>query len=336
MKWTWLAALGVASSTILTGSQANAQAIEIPYVQKTQKTLRLAHGLAAGSAYDLGAKRFAELVDTYTRRAIEIKVFPSAQLGLEQNTAKDVQLGTLDFTIVAINNASMWYKPLDVAVLPFIFRDRKHVDAVFDGPVGKELLENYRTASGVRIVSRFEWGDRGIITKSKAVEKPEDLKGIKIRLPKNAVMLDSYNAIGATTTAIDWGELYAALQQGAADGLEGPPQGMLDMKFTDFLKVYSYVPVFYGVTVVLMNDKTFESLSKEHQDAILRAGREAGEYQRWLSTMSHLNGIANLQKAGVKVVMPKLDAFAAAVKPVVDKYKGEIGEQWIKKVVEAK
>lgn len=313
-----------------------AQTVDLPYVQKTQKTMRLAHGVVPGSPYDLGAKRFAELVEIYTRRAIQVKVFPSSQLGLEQNTAKDVQLGTLDFTVVAINNATMWYKPLDVTVLPFIFRDRQHVDAVFNGPVGKELLENYRKASGVRILSRFEWGDRGIINKTRAIEKLDDMKGIKIRLPKNSVMLDSYSALGATTTAIDWGELYAALQQGAADGLEGPPQGMIDMKFTDFLKYYSYVPVFYGVTVMLVNDKSFQALPKEHQDAIERAGREAGEYQRWLSTVSHVEGLANLQKMGVKVNVPSLEPFRAAVKPVWEKYKTEIGDEWIKKVVEAK
>jgi TRAP-type transport system periplasmic protein len=313
-----------------------AQTVDLPYVQKTQKTMRLAHGVVPGSPYDLGAKRFAELVEIYTRRAIQVKVFPSSQLGLEQNTAKDVQLGTLDFTVVAINNATMWYKPLDVTVLPFIFRDRQHVDAVFNGPVGKELLENYRKASGVRILSRFEWGDRGIINKTRAIEKLDDMKGIKIRLPKNSVMLDSYSALGATTTAIDWGELYAALQQGAADGLEGPPQGMIDMKFTDFLKYYSYVPVFYGVTVMLVNDKSFQALPKEHQDAIERAGREAGEYQRWLSTVSHVDGLANLQKMGVKVNVPSLEPFRAAVKPVWEKYKTEIGDEWIKKVVEAK
>lgn len=329
-----LAAL--AMGAVLSTGPAIAQSVDLPYVQKTQKTLRFAHGVVAGSPYDLGAKRFAELVDTYTRRALQVKVFPSAQLGLEQNTSKDVQLGTLDFTLVAINNATMWYKPLDVMVLPFIFRDRDHVNAVINGPVGQELMENYRKASGVRIVAFFEWGDRGIINKTRAIEKPDDLKGIKIRLPKNAVMLDSYNAIGATTTAIDWGELYAALQQGVADGLEGPPQGMIDMKFTDFLKYYSYVPVFYGVSVVLMNDKSFLAMPKAQQDAILRAGKEAGEYQRWLSAVSHVDGLANLQKLGVKVNVPKLDPFIAAVKPVWEKNKATIGEEWIKKVVDAK
>ncbi|MCL4764622.1 MAG: TRAP transporter substrate-binding protein [Hyphomicrobiaceae bacterium] len=329
--------LGLALGTGLALAPHDTRAQEIPYIEKPQKTMRLAHGVAPGMPYDTGAHRFAELVEQYTRGAIRVKVFPSSQLGLEQNTAKDVQLGTLDLTLIAINNASMWYKPLDVMIMPFIFRDRHHANAVVNGAVGKELFENYRKASGVRIVSVFEWGDRSIINKVRPINKPEDLKGVKIRLPKNAVMLDTYSALGATPAAIDWGELYSALQQGVADGLEGPPQGMLDMKFTDFLKNYSYVNIFYGLAVVLINDKAFDAMPKEHQQAILQAGYEAGEYQRWISAVSHLDGLKRLQETGVKVNMvADRNAFVEAVKPVYEKYSKEIGEDWIKKVRDAK
>lgn len=330
-----LSMFGLALAVALAPQAALAQ--DIPYIKKTQKAMRLAHGVVPGSPYDLGAHRFAELVDQYTRRAIQVKVFPNAQLGLEQNTAKDVQLGTLDLTLVAINNASIWYKPLDVTIMPFIFRDRDHANSVVNGPVGKELFDEYRKASGVRIISVFEWGDRAIINRIRPINKPDDLKGIKIRLPKNSVMLDTYSALGATTAAIDWGELYSALQQGVADGLEGPPQGMLDMKFTDFLKNYSYINIFYGLSVILMNDKAFQALPKEHQEAITRAGYEAGEYQRWVSAVSHVDGLKHLQKAGVKVnVIADRQAFLEAVKPVYDKYRKDLGEEWFRKVENAK
>jgi len=325
------------AAVALFGAAASAQSVDIPYVKKTAKTLRLAHGLTAGSPYDLGAKRFAELVDAYSQRAMQVQIFPNAQLGVEQNTSKDVQLGTLDMTLVAINNASMWYPPLDVTIMPFIFRDRDHANAVINGAVGKELFENYRKASGVRIISVFEWGDRAIINKARSIDKPADLKGLKIRVPKNPVMVDTYNALGATATAIDWGELYSALQGGVADGLEGPPQGMIDMKFTDFLKYYSYVNIFYGLAVIIANDKAFSALPDGQQQALLRAGQEAGEYQRWVSTVSHIDGLQRLQKMGVKVnVVKDRDAFVNAVKPVWDKYRKVIGEDWFRKVQSAK
>jgi TRAP-type C4-dicarboxylate transport system substrate-binding protein len=150
-------------------------------------------------------------------------------------------------------------------------------------------------------------------------------------------MVDTYNAIGATATAIDWGELYSALQGGVADGLEGPPQGMIDMKFTDFLKYYSYVNIFYGLAVIIANDKAFSALPAAQQKALLRAGEEAGEYQRWVSTVSHIDGLQRLQKMGVKVnVVKDRDAFVKAVEPVWDKYRKVIGEDWFRKVQSAK
>ncbi len=317
-------------------STAFAQEIRVPYIKDTVKTLRLAHGLTPGSPYDKGAQRFAELVEIYTRGAIKVKIFPSAQLGKEQDTAKDVQLGTLDLTLVAINNSSMWYKPLDIFIMPFIFRDREHANAVIEGPVGKELFENYRKASGNRILSIFEWGDRAIFNNKRAINHPDDMKGIKIRVPKNAVMVDTYNAFGATATAIDWGELYSALQQGVADGLEGPPQGMLDMKFNDFLKFYSYINVYYGTAVIIINDKLFQSLTPEDQAGIIRAGQEAGTYQRWISTVSHLNGLTNMKKLGVNVnIVKDRQAFIDRVQPLWAKYRTIIGSEWFDKVQNA-
>ncbi|MEX0730821.1 MAG: TRAP transporter substrate-binding protein [Aquisalimonadaceae bacterium] len=330
---------GIAGAVFaLAASQAMAQApeVEVPYVKEATKTARLAHGVTEQMAYHTGAERFAELVEAYTQGAVKVDIYPNAQLGLEQDTAKDTQLGVLEMTLVAINNASMWYPPLDVTILPFMFRDREHVNAVVNGPVGKDLFEEYHKASGMRIISVMEWGDRGVLNSKRSIEEPSDFEGIKIRLPKNSVMLDTYNALGANPTAIDWGELYGALQQGVADGLEGPPHGMVDMKFTDFLKFYSYVPVFHGLAVVLVNDDWFNALTPAQQEGVLRAGREAGDYQRWVSAKAHVGGLGQMAELGVTVNAPEnLDAFMTAVEPVWDKYRDDIGDEWIKRVESA-
>jgi len=329
-----LAVLGI-SLAVPFSAQA-ASEVNVPYIKETKKTLKLAHGLPTGSSYDKGAHRFSELVETYTRGEVKVKIYPGGQLGTEVDVAKDVQLGTVDLGLVAINNSSKWYKPLDVFVMPFIFRDREHANAVIEGPVGKELFDNYRKASGMNIVSLFEWGDRAIFNNKRAINHPDDLKGLKIRVPKNKAMIDTYNAFGANASAIAWGELYSALQQGVADGLEGPPQGMLDMKFNDFLDYYSYINVYYGTSVILMNEKVLQKLSSKNQAAVLRAGKEAGVYQRWLSTISHVDGLAKMEELGVKVnVVSDRQAFIDKVKPVWDKYRGIIGDEWFDKVAQA-
>ena len=319
---------------------ANAQEdlkVKITYIKPTKHELRLAHAVTVGMPYDKGAHRFAELVEIYSQGEIKIKIFPNAQLGNEQTTVKMVQLGTLDLSLQAVNNTTMWYRPMDIYIMPFIFRDREHAKKVVFGPLGKELEENFMKASGFRNISWFEWGDRSIFNKIRPINKPEDLKGIKIRVPKNPTMVDTYNAIGATATAIDWGELHSALQQGLADGLEGPPQGMIDMKFHDFLKFYSYVNIFYGLSNIIINEKLFQSLSKESQKAVLRAGFEAGEYERWLSTIDHVKGLENLTKLGIKVnVVKDRQAFVDRVKPVWEKYRDKIGDKWFDAVVNTK
>ena len=306
------------------------------YVQTPQNTFRLAHGNAPGSPYDLGANRFAELVEVYSRGAMKVDVYPAAQLGGEQAVAKDVQLGVIDMTAVPTQNASMWYKPMDVFVLPFLFKDRFHVDAVVEGPIGEKLFEEYREASGVRVISVFEYGNRAPMNNVRPITTPADFAGIKFRVPKNDIMVDAYQALGANPTAIDWGDLYGALQQGVADGLEGPPQNMIDAKFFDFLKYYSYVDPFFGVVIMIMNDDIFNSLTEEEQAIILRAGSEAGQYQRWVSAKSHVDGMERLKEKGVEVnIVADRQPFMDAVKPVVDKYKPEIGAELVDQVMAA-
>jgi len=329
--------LVVLSLLLAVNASAQSLKVDIPYIKPTKHELRLGHGLPPGSPYDMGAHRFAELAQIYSRGEIKIKIFPSAQLGNEQVTAKMVQLGTLDMCLTAVNNSTMWYRPMDIYIMPFIFRNREHVNKVLFGPVGQKLEEAFTKASGMRIVSWFEWGDRSIFNKVRPINTLADLKGIKIRVPKNPVMVDTYNAIGATATAIDWGELYSALQQGLADGLEGPPQGMIDMKFYDFLKYYSYVNIFYGLADVYMNEKIFQGLSEENRNALLRAGREAGDYQRWISTVSHVDGLARLAELGIEVnKIADQKAFIDAVQPVWEKYREKIGSEWFDAIINTK
>jgi tripartite ATP-independent transporter DctP family solute receptor len=324
-------------SLVPTAGEAADLAVKLSYIKPMKYKLRLAHGLPPNSLYDLGCKRFAQLANEYSRGEIEVKIFPSAQLGTEQVTTKMVQLGTLDLSLQAVNNTTMWYRPMDIYIMPFIFRDRKHVDAVLFGPVGKKMEKEYIKASKMRIVSWFEWGDRAIFNSKRPINKPEDLEGVKIRVPKNPVMVDTYNYLGANATAIDWGELYSALQQGLADGLEGPPQGMIDMKFYDFLKYYSYINVFYGLADMVMNEKLFQSMSKENQEVILRAGREAGAYQRWISAKSHIDGLKKLAELGVKVNKVEDRAlFVEKVKPVWEKYRKKLGNEVFDAVINAK
>ena len=109
------------------------------------------------------------------------------------------------------------------------------------------------------------------------------------------------------------------------------------MKFYDFLKYYSYVNIFYGLADVFMNEKIFQGLSKENQAALIKAGSEAGAYQRWISTVSHVDGLKRLTELGITVNKVKdRKAFFDAVQPVWEKYRKKIGNEWFKAISDAK
>ena len=112
---------------------------------------------------------------------------------------------------------------------------------------------------------------------------------------------------------------------------------MLDMKFNDFLKYYSYINVYYGTAVVIINDKLLNGLSAENKAAVIRAGDEAGTYQRWISTVSHLKGLSKMKELGIKVnVVKDRQAFVDRVKPLWQKYRKIIGDSWFDRVANAK
>lgn len=196
--------------------------IKIPYIKETKHVLRIAHGGIANMEIPVhrASVLFAELVDTYTRGEVNINIYPNSQLGSEEVTAKMVNLGTLDMTLLSINNATQWYPPMNVYMMPFIFRDRDHVNKVIYGPVGRELEENYLKASKMRIIDWLEWGDRCPLTRSRAINTPADMKGLKMRTPKNPVMIDTYNALGAISTAINWGSSIALFRKDYAMALK--------------------------------------------------------------------------------------------------------------------
>jgi len=305
--------------------------------KKPKYTLRLGHCVSDRHAYHLGSVRLAELVKEYTGGEAEIKIYPNFQLGTEQVQNKNVQMGTQDMSLGAINNLAPWYAPLNIFMQPYIFRDREHAFKVADGSVGQSLREGFIKATGMRLVTFFEYGWRCIANNKRPINKVDDFKGILVRVPKNAVMIDTYNALGAQATPIAWGETFNALQQGVVDGFEGTPPIVLDLKFYEVIKYLSLSNTFYGFSNIVINEKTFQKLPQSVQDAILRAAKEAENYQRELSIKQHNDAGSELNKKGVIVNnIDDLNPFRQKVQKVWTKYESQIGKELFDAVVAVK
>ena len=299
-------------------------------------SLTFGHGLTTDNPYHLGAVRFSELCEIYSRGEIRIKVFPSSQLGSEQAMFKATQLGTQDIALGAINNLAPFWPPMNVFIMPYAFRSNEHAFNVVDGPVGKELREKFLKASGLRIISMYHLGFRSLGNSKRAIYEPKDLDGILFRVPKNPVMLDTTKALGADTIAMAWSEVFNALKQGVVDGHDVPPGISLSMKFYDAgEKYYSLTKHFYAFASVVMSERVFQKLPKHVQEIITRSAQESEKYQRWVSLQNTAKAIGGLEKHGVKVnEVNNPESFQKLVKPVWTKYSKKIPEikYWLDKI----
>ncbi|MCK4785725.1 MAG: TRAP transporter substrate-binding protein [Desulfobacteraceae bacterium] len=306
------------------------------FVKDTKYTLKFGHCLPPDNPYHIGAIRFAELCKVYSKGELETKVYPSFQLGSEQEQFKACQMGTQDISLGAINNAAPFWPPLNVFIMPYAFRSNEHAFNVADGSVGKELKEKFLKATNLRMISLYHLGFRSFGNSKRAIYKPEDLKGVLFRVPKNPVMIDTTKALGADVIAMAWSEVFNALKQGVVDGHDVPPGISLSMKFYDAgEKYYSFTKHFYAFACVLMSEKRFQKLPKHIQDIIIRAGKEAEDYQRWVSIQNTLKAIKGLQEHGVKVnEVDDMKAFRILVKPVWSKYSTKPPEikYWLDKI----
>ena len=141
-----------------------------------QTTLKLGHVSSADNVYHLGALRFAERVSSLTNGSVKVDALCCAQLGNDVAQAKTVQLGAQDLAIVSSNNLAQFYAPIDIFSMPALFEDIPSAQKAVFGPVGAEIFENFRKATGMRVVYTTAWGSRSMINNKRSITKPDDLK----------------------------------------------------------------------------------------------------------------------------------------------------------------
>ena len=181
---------------------------------QAQTTLRFGHANNAGEiAYDL----FAEFADNVTKKSggqLTVRVFPSEQLGKEVDLVQQVKSGALDITAPSMAASSTLVPAFEMPSAPFLWRDWKEAEAVIRGPAMDAQFNELRDKHNILPLSKiWYWGWRNFTFTTKEVRKPEDMAGLKIRVPESPVWVEMVRGFGASPTPIPFGEVYTALQQ---------------------------------------------------------------------------------------------------------------------------
>ncbi|MBS0513584.1 MAG: TRAP transporter substrate-binding protein [Proteobacteria bacterium] len=267
-------------------------------------TFKMAVGDAAGGTqWELGTS-FAKSFSEKTGGKHKVDLFPNGQLGDEQDTVNNASMGLLDFSILAINNITPFSPTVGVLTMPYVIRSAEEAKKLTTGAVGKELTANTVRDAGVRIIGWAYSGFRVLTNSKKPVQTLNDLKGLVIRVPKNEIMIASYQAWGVNPTPMSWAETFTALQQRVVDGQDNPYITISAMKFNEVQKYITNIRYIFSLEPLIVSEQVFKAQKPDVQKAILEAGEAATEhsYKYLLETEDRIK--KELVAKGMQIVEP--------------------------------
>jgi tripartite ATP-independent transporter DctP family solute receptor len=272
--------------------------------------------------------RVGKKLEAATSGRISIQMYPAMQLGGEKEMIEQAQVGALQMARVSVGPVGTIVDELNVFNLPFVFRDEAHMRKVIDGEIGREMLEKIsaNTRTGLIGLCWMDAGTRNVYT-NKPIRKPDDLKGLKIRMMGNPLFVETMNAMGGNGISMSFSELYNALQTGVVDGAENNPPTFVTHNHYQLLKYFSFTEHLIIPEILVFSRRSWDGLSKDNQGLLQKFAREAQFEERELWDKMVEESLAKLKSAGVTLVTDvDKKAFQASVRPVYDKYGSKYAE----------
>ena len=231
----------------------------------------------------------------------ECTIYPNGTLGSDVALAQMVQAGDIQMSACSTSNLTSFNQNLEVFSLPFAFANEEVAYKVLDGEFGQKMLDSMEAACGLKAIGYFESCTYRELSSNKEIHSPADLNGVKIRVMQSGLHIAIWESLGAIPTAIAFGELYTALQQGTVDAQDNPLELVISQGFYEVQKYITLTNHIFQVGMATCNPDWFNSLSAEDQQVVLDAAKAAVEFQRQEAAAKKDAYISTLEEAGLKV-----------------------------------
>jgi tripartite ATP-independent transporter DctP family solute receptor len=242
-------------------------------------TIRLGHVGFPGSLFDVTANRFAEQVNQALKGRVEVRVFHSSQLGSDEQMIKGIRVGAPEMQIPSTVMSTVDQR-YGVFEMPYLIVSREHMKkAAASKEVQKALFEPL-PAKGIRVLGVWENGFRHITNNVRPIVRPDDLKGIKLRVPGGIWRVKMFQAYGANPSPMPFSEVYSALQSGVMDGQENPFSQIYSAKFQEVQKFLSLTGHVYTPAYLIVSEQFWSRLPKDAQQTIAKIAWDAGDFAR--------------------------------------------------------
>lgn len=280
-----------------------------------------------------GLTRMAEIVEERSGGRLRIQVYASGQLGDEKETIESTRLGTIQINRTSTGPLAEFVPGMKILGLPYLFRDARHQWNVLHGPIGEELLATLPPAGFVGL-TYYDGGARSFYNSARPVRSPHDLRGLKIRTQQSEVMMATVKALGASPTPMAFSEVYSSLQTGVIDGAENNPPSYVSTGHHEVAKHYTLDGHSRVPEIVIINRKTWDSLSAEDRTILRQAAEESAAHQRDLWRAYEEEALATARDGGCEIIEPDAAPFRQAAAAVVEQH-GRGYEEIIARIREA-
>lgn len=296
-------------------------------------TLKFAYELPTDHPWGKGAELFKKIVEEETNGSIKVKLYGAGSLGGSgREIQESTKVGTIDIGISSTPMAQM--NPfIDIFSLPYIFKDRESAWEILDGEIGEQIGERLKK-NNLKHLAYWEDGFRQVTNSVRQIEEPSDFEGLRIRVPESDLRIATFKALGAEPLPMSWSEVFTALQQGAIDGQENPLSVINSASFYDVQQYLTITNHVYSPATLFMNLNKWNSLTKDQQQAILKASKAGRDLNRELNKKLDDKLIKELEEKGMEVnVIEDITPFQEITKPVWNNVTDELGKE-AKEIVE--
>lgn len=278
-------------------------------------TLKLGHLANEENIWHKAAVKFGEEVAALTEGRVEVVVYPNETLGKEIDVINGMQLGTADMTITG-ESLQNWAPKAALLALPYAYKSLEHMDQVASGEIGKSIEAEIIANAGIRPLTYFARGPRNL-SAMREITSPDQLNGMKLRVPNVPIFVAAWQAIGANPTPMAFSEVFTSLQNGTIEGQENPLALFKSGGFYEVQKVINKTEHVRSWIYLTISESSWAKLSEADQAALMEAAKRTQAYEREMFLADEQALVADLEARGVKFVDVDQAAFAAKAKDAV-------------------
>lgn len=296
-------------------------------------TLNLAHISPLDHPAHKGSLLFKQLVEERTNGEVTIEIYPNSTLGSAPEYTEQMKLGAVALGLSTSGQLQLWVKECAAVMIPFLFTSYEHAHRTLDGPAG-DLLAAMVEKEDLITLANWEWGFRQITNNKVAIKSPEDIKGLKMRVPNEIQLQEMFKALAASTHIVAFPELYLALAQGVVDGQCNPLNAIYHNKFYEVQKYLAITNHVYNTQTLMASKAIWDTLPEDIQRILKESAQVAGLYVRQISNAADEQLIKACAEKGMVVTYPDLDAFREKMGPAIDAIAKFAGEDFTKQFIE--